>query len=191
MPIPILGALGVIGGGIQSILGGIKANKAQKKLENLQTPQYGGSDSIRDYYSKALQRFNQNPYQSQQYQYANQQADRSQAAGINALQGRGSAVGGISRLAALRNDASLKAGVQAEQQQNQRFGELGEASGMLTQDELRQFQQNKIAPFEKQYNLLSMKAGAGNQTMNAGISNIFGGLGAMQDQRNIDKIYGK
>lgn len=188
--IPV-GAITAGVGAIQSIIGGIQAKKAQKKLENLQTPTYGGSESIRDYYSKALQRFNQNPYQSQQYQYANQQADRSQAAGINALQGRGSAVGGISRLAALRNDASLKAGVQAEQQQNQRFGELGEASGQLTQDQLRQFQQNKIAPFEKQYNLLSMKAGAGNQTVNAGMSNIFSGLGAMQDQQNINKLYGK
>jgi hypothetical protein len=191
MPIPILGAIGAVGGLAQSIIGGIKAHKAEKKLERLATPEYGGSQSIMDYYNKALQRYNTNPYQSQQYQMATQQADRSQAAGIGALQGRGSAVAGIGRLSALRNNAGLQAGVQAEQQQNQRFGQLGEASEMKTADELRQFQQNKLAPYEKQYNLLSMKAGAGNEMANAGMSNIFGGLGAIQDQRNIDKIYGK
>ncbi len=191
MPFPILGAIGAGVGAIQSIIGGIKAGKAQKKLENLQTPTYGGSESIKDYYSKAMQRYNENPYQSAQYQYATQMADRSQAAGLNALQGRGSAVAGVGRLAAQRNEAGLQAGAQGEQLKEQRFNTLGQATGMETEDQLRQFQQNKIAPFEKQYNLLSMKAGAGNQMMNAGISNIFGGIGAMQDQRNIDKIYGK
>lgn len=188
--IPLLPVIGAGVGLVQSILGHSKARKAEKKLENLATPTYEGSDSIMDYYNKALQRFNTNPYQSQQAQYAQQQADRSQAAGINALQGRNSAVGGISRLAALRNDAGLKAGAMAQQQQDQRFGELGEASQLKTADELRMFQQNKIAPYEKQYNLLSMKAGAGNEMMNSGISNIFGGLGAAQDYKNIKKSSG-
>lgn len=191
MPLPLLPIIGAGVGLVQSILGGNKAKKAQKKLEGLQTPEYGGSSSIMDYYNKALQRVNQNPYQSQQAQYASQMADRSQAAGINALQGRGSAVGGISRLSALRNNAALQAGAQAEGQQMQNMGMLGDAAGMKTQDELRQFQQNKIAPYEKQYNLLSMKAGAGNEMMNSGLSNIFGGLGAAQDTMNINKIYGK
>jgi hypothetical protein len=176
---------------LQSIIGGIGARKNQKKLEQLQTPTYGGSSSIMDYYNKALQRYNTNPYQSNQYQYATQGADRATAAGINALQTRGSAVGGISRLTALNNEAKLKAGVNAENEQSQRFGQLGQASGMKTEDELRQFQQNKIAPYEKKYNLLSMKAGAANATANAGISNIFGGLQSAMDYRMIDKIYGK
>jgi hypothetical protein len=191
MPLPLLPLIGAGVGLVQSILGGNKAKKAQKQLEGMQVPEYGGSDSIMDYYNKALQRFNTNPYQSQQNQYAQQQADRSQSAGLNSLQSRRSAVGGISRLSALRNDASLKAGAMAEQQQMQNMGMLGEATGMKTADELRQFQQNKIAPYEKQYNLLSMKAGAGNEQANAGMSNIFGGLGAAQDTMNINKIYGK
>jgi len=161
---------------VQSILGGIKANKAQKQLEGLQTPTYGGSKPLSSYYNTALQRYNVNPYQSQQYQYSNQQADRSQAAGIGSLQDRRSAVGGISRLAALRNDAGLRSGIAAENEQNQRFGQLGAAAGMKTQDELRQFQYNQVAPYEKKYNLLAMKAGGANQMANAGFQNIFGGL---------------
>ena len=184
-----LAAIGAGIGGLQAIIGGINARKAQKKLEKLEVPTYGGSESIKDYYNKALQRFNTNPYQSQLAQYSAQQADRSQAAGLGALQGRGSAVGGVSRLAALRNDAALRTGVQAEQMQNQRFGELGQATEMQTGDDIRQFQQNKLAPYEKKYNLLSMKAGAANQMANAGLNNIFGGLAAGQDYKNIKKTY--
>ena len=174
----------------QSIIGGITARKTQKQLENLQTPSYGGSSSIMDYYNKALQRYNVNPYQSQQYQQATQQAGRSTAAGINALQSRGSAVAGIGRLAALQNEQGLRAGTIAEAEQNRRFNDVGQASQLKTQDELRQFEQNKIAPYEKKYNLLSMKAGANNQTANAGISNMFGGLSSIQQMGMLDKIYG-
>ena len=190
MPFPILPAIGAAVGLGQAIFGGIKAKKTQKELEGMQTPTYEGSESIMDYYNKALNRYNANPYQSQQYQYASNAANRNQAAGIGALQDRKSAVGGISRLTALGNDANLKAGVMAEQQQNQRFGQLGQAAGMKTQDELRQFQQNKLAPYEQKYNLLSMKAGAANQTTNAGMGNIFNSLGAATDMKMIDKMYG-
>lgn len=177
-------------GVVQSIIGGIKAKKAQKQLENLQTPRYNESSSIMDYYNKALQRYNLNPYQSAEYQHDTQMGARNQAAGISALQGRGSAVGGISRLAAQGNDLALRAGAQAEQTQNQRFGQLGQASQMKAGEDMNAFQYNEVAPYEKKYNLLSMKAGAANQTANSGMSNIYGGLGALQDYANIDKMYG-
>jgi hypothetical protein len=190
MPIPAIPIIQAGVGLAQSIFGGSKAKKAQKQLEGMQTPTYGGSESIMDYYNKALARNNANPYQSQQYQYATGAAARNQAAGIGALQDRRSAVGGISRLTAIGNDAALKAGVQAEQQQNQRFGQLGQAAGMKTADELRQFQQNKLAPYEQKYNLLSAKAGAANNTVNSGMSNIFGGLNSAGQMQMIDKMYG-
>ena len=142
MPFPILPAIGAAVGLGQAIFGGIKAKKTQKELEGMQTPTYEGSESIMDYYNKALNRYNANPYQSQQYQYASNAANRNQAA------------------------------------------------GMKTQDELRQFQQNKLAPYEQKYNLLSMKAGAANQTTNAGMGNIFNSLGAATDMKMIDKMYG-
>jgi len=79
-------------GALQSLFGGSREKKAEKALENLQTPTYGGSKSILDYYNQALQRYNTNPYQSQQYQYGLQQGNRSTAAGLNALQDRRSAL---------------------------------------------------------------------------------------------------
>ncbi len=160
----------------QSILGGIKQHKAQKSLENLQTPTYNPNSSILDYYNKALQRYNTNPYQSQQYQEGIQEGNRNTAAGIGALQDRGSAVGGISRLVALQNDNALKQGVAAENEQNQRFGQLGSATNMRAADQQYGFQINQLMPYQKQLDLLTAQAGGGKNVVNAGLQNIFGGL---------------
>ena len=163
-------------GALQSLIGGNKQKKAQEALENLQTPTYNANSSILDYYNKALQRYNTNPYQSQQYQYGIQEGNRNQAAGVNALQGRNSAVGGISRLIALSNNNALQTGISAENEQNQRFGQLGGATQMKSADDQYGFQINKLMPYQKQLDLLTAKAGGGGQVLNAGLSNIFGGL---------------
>ena len=197
MPFPLLAALPGLAqtgmGLIQGLLGHNKEKNALSDLENLNTPTYTANKSINDFYNNALQRYGVNPYQSQQYQYAQNAADRNMASGINALQDRRSAVGGVARLNALSNDAALKAGVNAENEQNQRFGQLGSATGMKAGDDRMRFQQNEIAPFEKNYNLLAMKAGAGGNQFNAGITNAFGGLGNLsllgQDYAN-NKPYG-
>lgn len=181
MPLPLLAAaapaiLQGATGLFQTIFGGSKAKKAQGELEGLKTPTYQANKGIMDYYNQAMQRYNVNPYQSQQYQYGQQQSNRNLAAGVSALQDRRSVVGGISRLTAGANDAALKNGMAAEQEQNQRFGQLGSATGMKANDDMTRFQYNEVAPYEKQYNLLSMKAGAANQMQNAGMQNLFGGL---------------
>jgi hypothetical protein len=174
---------------VQGIIGGIKAKRAQKQLEGLQTPRYNESSSIMDYYNKALQRYNLNPNQTQEYQQAIQRGNENQAAGINALQSRGSAVGGIARLNAINNGNALNAGVAAERERDTKFGQLGGAAGMKAGEDMNAFQYNQVAPYEKKYNLLSMKAGAANQTANAGMSNIYGGLGALQDYSMLNREY--
>ena len=184
MPIPLLaaaapGILQGVTGLIQSISGGSKAKKAESALENLKTPTYQANKGIMDYYNQAMQRYNVNPYQSQQYQYGQTSANRNLAAGIGALQDRRSAVGGISRLTAGANDAALRNGMAAENEQSNRFSQLGSATGMKAQDDMTRFQYNDVAPYEKQYNLLSMKAGAANQMQNAGMQNMFGGLSSL------------
>ena len=173
-------AQGVIGG-IQAIIGAGKAKKAQKQM-NRMLDSYKPNESIMDYYNKALSRYNANPYQSSEYQMNMRNADRTTATGLNALGDRRSAVGGVSRLAALQNDASLKAGAQAESEQGQRLAQLGQATAMKVPEDKYKF--------EAKYNLLGQKAGAANQTVNAGISNMFGGLGTIADSANIDKTYG-
>lgn len=183
MALPLIAAgiaQGVLGLG-QAIFGGGKAKKAQKKMEGM-IDSYKPNQGIMDYYNKALSRYNSNPYQSTTYQTQAQNAGRTTASGINALQGRRSAVGGISRLAGIQNDAMLKAGMGAEAEQGQRLSQLAQATAMKVPEDKYKF--------EAKYNLLSSKAGAANQTANAGISNIFGGLGTVADTMNIDKMYG-
>ena len=183
MPFPLVAAIpGLVqagGGLLQSILGGSKAKKAESALENLKTPTYNANKGIMDYYNTAMQRYNVNPYQSQQYQYGQQQSNRNLSAGIGALQDRRSAVGGISRLAAGANDAALRNGMAAEQEQGQRFNQLGGATQMKAGDDRMAFQYNQVAPYEKNYNLLAMKAGAGANMQNAGIQNAFNGLSSL------------
>jgi hypothetical protein len=173
-------AQGLLGIG-QSIFGGIKAKKAQKQMGAM-IDSYKPNESIMDYYSKALNRYNSNPYQSTEYQKNMQNAGRTTATGIGGLQDRRSAIGGISRLAGLQNDASINAGAQAESEQGQRLAQLGQATAMKVPEDKYKF--------EAKYNLLSAKAGAANKTANAGISNIFGGLGGIVDTYNTDTIYG-
>jgi len=183
---PGLDPISLAAGGIQTGLGLYQyfhgqhvAKKAEQALENLKTPTYTANKSINDYYQNALQRYNTNPYQSAQYQNSLNSIGRNTAAGIGALQDRRSAVGGIGRLVALGNDAAIKSGISAENEQNQRFGQLGGATSMKAADDRTAFQYNKIAPYEKQYNLLAMKAGAGANQSNAGMQNAFGGLSSL------------
>ena len=57
-------------------------------------------------------------------------------------------------------------------------------------EEMKQFQYNELAPYEKKYNLLAMKAGGGNQLMNAGLRNIFGGLQSGAQLNMAKQMYG-
>lgn len=161
---------------LQSVFGGRQAKKAQSEIENLKTPTYQSSAPINDYYNKALQRYGINPYQSQEYQYAMNGANRSLATGLNALQSRRSAVGDVNRLSAINNDAALRAGVTATNQQTQNFNQVGQGAQMKAADDRYGFQINSIMPYQKQLQLLGMKAGAGATTQNQGFQNIFGGL---------------
>lgn len=165
-----------LGGIFQSIFGSSKAKKAQQELEALQPPKYDENQSISSYYNQALNRANTNPYSSALYRLQQQNIGRGQSAGINALRDRRSVLGGINKLVALGNDASLNAGVQAENQQNQRFNQLAGATQMKAGDDRLAFQYNKLAPYQKTLQLLGMKAGANTQTANDGFMNIFGGL---------------
>lgn len=180
LPAILGGAQALLGAG-QAIFGGIKAKKAQRKMEGM-IDSYKPNESIMDYYNKALQRYNSNPYQSTTYQNQMQNANRTTAAGIGALNDRRSAVGGVSRLAALQNQSSLDAGQAAEAEQGQRLNQLAAATAMKVPEDKYKF--------EAKFNLLGQKAGAANQGVNAGISNMFGGFGSIADYAMINKMYG-
>jgi hypothetical protein len=156
----------------QTILGGSAAHKAQKQMEGM-VNNYQPNQSIMDYYSKALNRYNVNPYNSNLYQMQSNNIQRGTASGINALQDRRSALAGVSSLVQGQNDGLLKAAAAAEGQQGQALNQLGQATGMKAQEDSKKF--------DMKYNLLAMKAGGNNQTMNAGIQNMFGGMGGLSN----------
>jgi len=166
----------VLGGLAQTIFSGKR--KAQKNLQSALSanPQYGGSKPIGDYYNEALNRYNVSPYQSSQYQMAKQNAERGTATGLNALQGRGQALAGASRLVGLQNDAELKAGAMAENDRNQRFSQLGGATSMKAGDDRYKFQNNQVDPYNRNLQYAGMQASAANARSDAGLNNIFGGL---------------
>jgi hypothetical protein len=189
MPVTLSAIQGAIGIG-QSIFGGIQAHKAQKQLERTPTPVYSPSQSILDYYDTAKSRYNVNPYQSSLYKLQNQNIQRGTAQGLGALNDRRSALAGVNSLIQGQNDSLLKAGAAAEDEQSRRFSQLGNAAGMKAQEDMKQFQYNQVAPYEKRMQLAGLKASGGNQLLNAGLSNVFGGLQSAAEISQINKLYG-
>lgn len=177
-------------GAIQGIAGLIQNKRATKQLEGMQSPTYNQNKSILDYYNKSLAKYNVNPYNTDLYRMQEQQANRGMASGLGALQGRGQALAGVNQLVQGRNDALLRAGVEAEQQQGQNLNRLGQAAGMKTAEDQRAFEINQQQPFDRKYNLLAMKAGGGADIMNSGISNVFGGASSLSQMGMLDKMYG-
>lgn len=175
MPVILGGATAAIGG-IQSLIGGGKARKARRELENLQTPQYEKSRSITDYYNQALGRYQQSPYQSNLYKMQAQNIARGTAQGIAGLQDRRSALAGIPALVQGQNDAYLKAAAAAEQQQAQNFSQLGSASQAMAGEERQAFNINKMLPYQRKSDIIGQKASGYTQLMNAGLQNVYGGL---------------
>lgn len=165
----------------QAIGGAIGAHRAQRKLEKM-VDSYQPNQSIMDYYNKALSRYNANPYDSAMYRMQQQNAGRGLTTGLNSLQDRRSALMGLPSLVSGYNDANLKAAAAAEGQQAQALSQLGGATQMKAAEDSKKF--------DMKYNLLAQKASGGNQVLNAGMQNIFGGIGNASNMYLANKMYG-
>lgn len=160
----------------------ISANKQQKRAQSelerqaANNPLRKESKSLNDYYQQALNRYNENPYQSAAYQQTMQNARRTTASGLSALQDRRSAIGGISRLGGMERDASLGAAAQGEQMKAQRFSELGRATQMKKGDEDELFDINVMTPYQRKLQLEQMKGAAAGERYNAGMQMVGQGL---------------
>jgi hypothetical protein len=188
MPVAAIpSTLSILGGGLQAILGGAKARKAQNALEQLKTPTYSPNKSVNDYYQMALNKATAGPYNSSMYNVGKNNILNNQATAIGALQNRRSAVGNIGAINQQTNNSLNNLGVQAEQLNNQNFRTLGGATQMKAGDDRLGFQYNQLMPYQKQYSLLAQKASGGNQTLNAGLGNVFGGLSGLSQVLNATK----
>jgi len=168
-----------VAGLAQSIGGYIQQRKATKWLEK--NP-YVQNKGILDYYNQALQRYGVSPTDSAMYKRQTRDIDRGVAQGINALQDRRSGIAGASSLLRSANDARLDANVRAEQQRDQRFGMLGNATNM-------KLGEDRYA-YDTKYNLQAAKAAGGNQIMNSGLFNIFGAAQSMSQMGMLNDEYG-
>jgi hypothetical protein len=179
-----VGAAATVAGGtaLASGASAIGSNQRRKSRESeldayaKQSPLYQGSKPISEYYQQALNRYNENPYQSQQYQLGAMNAQRATAQGLGALQDRRSAIGGISRLEAGQNAAMQNLGAQAEAQKSARFGQLGGATQLKNADLMQQFDINKMTPYNRQFGLKQMKAQAANEEYSRDVNNTYGAL---------------
>src|SRR6185312_12279542 len=178
MPVT-LSAISAGAGLIQGVAGLFSGNKARKQIENTPTPYYQPDKGLMDYYQDALGRYNTNPYSSQMYQVAQNSANSRLATGIGALQDRRSAVGNIGALVGGSNASLQQAGVQAEAQRNRDFATLGQATNMEAGDKRLQFQYNQLLPYQKRMSVFEAKAEGGNAMENAGLSNLFNGIGGV------------
>lgn len=180
MPVTI----GLVSAGVQGLAGLYQsATSGRGEAENQlnafakQSPLAKESKSLNDYYQQALNRYQENPYQSQQYQLGAMNAQRATAQGIGALQDRRSAIGGIGRLASGQNMAMQNLGAQAEAQRNARFGQLGQASQEKTAQDKYLFDVNQMTPYNRQLQLKQMASQAANERYNAGLQMVGGALG--------------
>lgn len=167
-----MGGAQMLGGLVQGISGSRQAHRAERALEQMQTPTTTQDAAINNYYAQA----NANPYDTSLYKQQQQQAGRYMAQGLGAAQDRRGGLTAIAGLVRGQNDALLRAGVAAEAQQRQM---LGNATRMKSMDNQRMWEINKYMPYQKNFSLQAQKAAGGNQRANAGWSNLFGGMQTM------------
>lgn len=178
----IIPAVAIAAGVAQTAIGAAQAKKARKAIED-QANAYKPNQSIMDYYSEALKRYNVNTSDSAFYKRNIGNINRQTAGALGNLQSRRSAVAGTPYILRAANDATLNTEVAAEGMKENRFGQLGGTIGMKAQEEKY--------PFEMKYNLLAMKYGGASQLMNTGLSNTFGGLQNWGQYSMMKNYYGK
>lgn len=181
MPVTI----GLIAAGTQAAASGISAlgsNRRRKDREAeldryaQQSPLYQGSKPIGEYYQQALNRYNENPFTTPYYLENLKQSERAATQALGALQTRGAAIGGVSRINAILADAKNRGVAGAMQNKNVQFGQLGSATQMKNADLMQQFDINKMTPYNRNLSLKQMKAQAANQEYAQDVSNTMGAL---------------
>ena len=177
IPLPlIMAGAQALTGGVQSLFSGRK--KAQREPDALgnKMPVYSGNKSIADYFQESQNRYNENLLNNPVYIQAKQNADRIAATALGGLQGRGGASATAARLAGIQNEGLMGAATEAQRMKDQRFRELGSATGMKAGDDRMMFQ-SQVDRFNRQDMLVRQKAAAANQRFDAGLRNVMGGLG--------------
>jgi len=168
-----------------------KAKKAERQLEGMQPPTYRPNQSILNYYDEALRRYNVAPTETAQYKVDKQNIEQGVIQGLKAAQDRRGAMATIPSLMLGRNRSLLQSAVNAENRKARDFSVLGQATGMKAGEGMKEFQYNQLAPFEKNYNLLAMKAAGERANQRLASQNTYNNAYALSSifQDNWDQGY--
>jgi hypothetical protein len=180
--------LSLIASGVQAGIGAIqsagaakKRNAAISKLEQLaaNSPLQKESKTLNDYYQESLNRYRENPFTTPYYLENLKQSERAATQALGALQTRGAAIGGTSRINRILQDAKNRGVAGAMQNKNVQFGQLGSATQMKRAEERELFDINKMTPYNRRLQLQQMAAegytsdkAAYDQAIQSGIGNL-------------------
>lgn len=180
--------LSMIASGVQTGIGALQSASASKKrkdaisrLEKLATnsPLRQESKSLNEYYQESLNRYKENPFTTPYYLENMKQSERAAVQSLGALQKRGAAIGGISRINSILADAKNRGVAGAMQNKNAQFSQLGTATQMKGAEERELFDINKMTPYNRRLQLQQMAAegytsdkAAYDQAIQSGIGNL-------------------
>jgi len=180
--LPLLAAL--LPSAIQGVAGLFQsatsgAGAAERGLEKFakQSPLAKRSKSIDDYYQEALNKYKENPLTTPYYLESVKQANRTTAQQLADAQTRGSALGISDRASRMNLDAKSRALQGSLAQKAQQFSQYGQAAQLQNQQDKYIFDINEMTPYNRQLQLMQMKAQAANERKNAGLGMIGGALG--------------
>lgn len=194
---PVIGAV-VSGAGALSA--SAKRKKAEKELEQMRSPIYTPNKSILDYYKTALEKYDTNVTDSALYKKQTQDIGQgvTQANAMSNSRRLGGA--NISSIIQGRNNALLNAAVAGEGRKAAEFNTLGHATQLKASEDKAAFNQNMVAPFERNYNMYAMKASGAAARQNSNMQNLFNSVmsaaavgmgGEGKGKNNFNNIWGK
>jgi hypothetical protein len=169
------GGIKAIGGGIQALTSGERKRQKELAASIEAIPDYLKSPSILSYYQQAQQRAGISPTQTAAYKRQMQNIQRAGATGLMGAQGARGRMGAASTIARSMMDATQAAETAGELEQNRRFGQLGQATGMQAGEE-RMSELRKLQKQQQRIALAESRAQGAAAMKRAGLTNIFGGL---------------
>ena len=169
------GGIKAIGGGIQALTSGERKRQKELAASIEAIPDYLKSPSILSYYQQAQQRAGISPTQTAAYKRQMQNIQRAGATGLMGSQGARGRMATTPAIARSLSDATLGAEAAAESEQNRRFGQYMQATGMQAGEE-RMGELRKMQKQQQRIALAEARAQGAAAMKRAGLTNIFGGL---------------
>jgi len=171
----VSGGVKALGGGIQALTSGEKGKQKELAASIEAIPDYLKSPSILNIYQQTQQRAGISPTRLASYTRQMQNIARAGATGLFNLRDARGRLGSTSSIVRSMMDAARDAEAAAESEQNRRFGQYMQATGMQAGEE-RMGELRKMQKQQQRISLAEARAQGAAAMKRAGLTNIFGGL---------------